>query len=81
MAASVFEAAGVRKSYGIGTETEIEILHGIDLVLGAAEIVALTGPSGAGKSTFLNVMGRSSGRPPGASGSTGRTPVTSTRRA
>jgi len=54
---SVLEAVGVRKSYGVGTETETEILHGIDLVLGAAEIVALTGPSGAGKSTFLNVMG------------------------
>jgi lipoprotein-releasing system ATP-binding protein len=54
---SVLEAVGVRKSYGVGTETEIEILHGIDLVLGTAEIVALTGPSGAGKSTFLNVMG------------------------
>jgi lipoprotein-releasing system ATP-binding protein len=53
----VLEAAGVRKSYGVGTETETEILHGIDLVLRAAEIVALTGPSGAGKSTFLNVMG------------------------
>ena len=53
----VLEAVGVRKSYGVGTETETEILHGIDLVLGAAEIVALTGPSGAGKSTFLNVMG------------------------
>jgi lipoprotein-releasing system ATP-binding protein len=53
----VLEAGGVRKSYGIGTETETEILHGIDLVLNAAEIVALTGPSGAGKSTFLNVMG------------------------
>jgi lipoprotein-releasing system ATP-binding protein len=49
--------AGVHKSYGVGTETETEILHGIDLVLQAAEIVALTGPSGAGKSTFLNVMG------------------------
>ena len=57
MAASVLEAVGVRKSYGVGTETETEILHGIDLVLGGAEIVALTGPSGAGKSTFLNVMG------------------------
>ncbi len=56
-ASPVLEAAGVRKSYGVGTETETEILHGIDLVLGAAEIVALTGPSGAGKSTFLNVMG------------------------
>ena len=54
---SVLEAVGVRKSYGVGTETEIEILHGIDLELGDSEIVALTGPSGAGKSTFLNVMG------------------------
>jgi lipoprotein-releasing system ATP-binding protein len=53
----VLAAVGVHKSYGVGTETETEILHGIDLVLGASEIVALTGPSGAGKSTFLNVMG------------------------
>jgi lipoprotein-releasing system ATP-binding protein len=53
----VLEAVGVRKSYGVGTETETEILHGIDLVLEAGEMVALTGPSGAGKSTFLNVMG------------------------
>jgi lipoprotein-releasing system ATP-binding protein len=53
----VLEAVGVRKSYGVGTETETEVLHGIDLVLAPGEIAALTGPSGAGKSTFLNVMG------------------------
>jgi lipoprotein-releasing system ATP-binding protein len=53
----VLEAFGVRKAYGVGTETETEILHGIDLALEAGEMVALTGPSGAGKSTFLNVMG------------------------
>jgi len=57
MAANVLEAYGVRKSYGVGSETETEILHGIDLALGQGEMVALTGPSGAGKSTFLNVMG------------------------
>jgi lipoprotein-releasing system ATP-binding protein len=56
-ATTVLEAIGVRKSYGVGTETETEILHGIDLALGVGEMVALTGPSGAGKSTFLNVMG------------------------
>jgi lipoprotein-releasing system ATP-binding protein len=53
----VLEAVGVRKAYGVGTETEAEILHGIDLVLQTGEMVALTGPSGAGESTFLNVMG------------------------
>jgi lipoprotein-releasing system ATP-binding protein len=57
MAASVLRAVGVHKSYGLGTEVETEILHGIDLDLGRGEMVALTGPSGAGKSTFLNVMG------------------------
>ena len=55
--APVLEAAGVRKSYGVGTETETEVLHGIDLALHDGEMIALTGPSGAGKSTFLNVMG------------------------
>jgi lipoprotein-releasing system ATP-binding protein len=54
---AVLEAVGVRKSYGVGTETETEILHGIDLTLRSGEMAALTGPSGAGKSTFLNVMG------------------------
>jgi len=54
---AVLEAVGVRKSYGVGTETETEVLHGIDLALSAGEMVALTGPSGAGKSTFLHVMG------------------------
>ena len=47
----------VRKSYGVGTPVETEVLHGIDLALGRGEFAALIGPSGSGKSTLLNVIG------------------------
>jgi lipoprotein-releasing system ATP-binding protein len=48
---------GVRKSYGIGTPVETEVLHGIDLVLERGEFAALIGPSGSGKTTLLNLVG------------------------
>ena len=48
---------GVRKSYGVGTPVEMEVLHGIDLVLQRGEFAALIGPSGSGKSTLLNLIG------------------------
>jgi lipoprotein-releasing system ATP-binding protein len=48
---------GIRKSYGVGTPVETEVLHGIDLVLSAGEFAAMIGPSGSGKSTLLNLIG------------------------
>lgn len=43
--------SGLRAAYGA-----IEVLHGIDLEVGAGAVVAVLGPNGAGKSTLLNVV-------------------------
>lgn len=48
---------GVRKSFNVGQPNQIEVLHGIDLTIGADDFTALVGPSGSGKSTLLNLMG------------------------
>ena len=54
---SVVRLAGIRKAYSIGTPVEVEVLHGIDLLIKQGEFLALTGPSGSGKSTLLNIIG------------------------
>ena len=48
---------GIRKSFNVGTRTETEVLHGVDLAVRRGEFLALMGPSGSGKSTLLNIMG------------------------
>ncbi|MGE0312820.1 MAG: ABC transporter ATP-binding protein [Lautropia sp.] len=53
----VIRLEGIRKSYNVGSPTEVEVLHGVDLAIGEAEFVALIGPSGSGKSTLLNILG------------------------
>jgi lipoprotein-releasing system ATP-binding protein len=55
--AEVLRLEGVRKSYGVGTPVELEVLHGVDLSLQRGEFAALIGPSGSGKSTLLNLIG------------------------
>jgi lipoprotein-releasing system ATP-binding protein len=57
VAEEVLRLEAVRKAYNVGTPTEAEVLHGIDLVLTKSEFCALMGPSGSGKSTLLNVVG------------------------
>jgi putative ABC transport system ATP-binding protein len=45
------------KRFNIGTENEIEILHGIDLDVKKGEFVSIVGTSGSGKSTLMNIIG------------------------
>jgi iron(III) transport system ATP-binding protein len=46
--AHAVEARGLRKSFG-----DVEVLHGVDLDVPSASVLALLGPSGCGKTTLL----------------------------
>ena len=53
----LIEMKEITKRYNIGTESKIEILHGIDLKIYEGEFVAIVGESGSGKSTLMNIIG------------------------
>jgi ABC-2 type transport system ATP-binding protein len=43
--------SGAWKRYG-----QVEALKGVDLAIGAGEVVAILGPNGAGKTTAISLM-------------------------
>jgi lipoprotein-releasing system ATP-binding protein len=56
VSAPVLAARALRKAYSqLGRP--YEVLHAVDLELGAGEFVAILGPSGSGKSTLLHLLG------------------------
>ena len=54
---SIIDMRGIVKRFYVGTPSELEILHGIDLNVRAGEFVAVVGASGSGKSTLMNIIG------------------------
>jgi putative ABC transport system ATP-binding protein len=55
MRAPLIELAGVEKAYRMG-KVDYRALRGVDLSIGAGEMVAIVGPSGSGKTTILNMI-------------------------
>lgn len=53
----IFEMKDIRKSFYIGSENELEVLHGINFKVNEGEFVSIIGPSGSGKSTLMNIIG------------------------
>ncbi|WP_397591246.1 ABC transporter ATP-binding protein [Sphingorhabdus sp.] len=53
---NALELIDVKRKFVQGDVT-IEVLRGVDLVVGKGELVALLGPSGSGKSTMLQAVG------------------------
>ena len=52
----LIKTQNLTKRYGSG-ETEVTVLHGLDIEIHAGEMIAIIGQSGSGKSTLMNILG------------------------
>lgn len=54
---NLIKMEAIKKSFNIGKENELEILHGINFNVNEGEFVSVVGQSGSGKSTLMNIIG------------------------
>jgi len=47
----------ITKSFYLAKSKKLEILHGIDLLVGNGEFISIVGQSGSGKTTLMNIIG------------------------
>ena len=57
MSESIIRIDNVVKTFNVGMENELEILHKICIDIKEGEFVSIVGSSGAGKSTLMNIIG------------------------
>lgn len=57
MSRPIIDMRGIVKSFYVGTPNELEILHGLDIVVHEGQFVSIVGASGSGKSTLMNIVG------------------------
>ena len=54
---TVIEMTDIVKSFYVGTPNELQILHGVSIIIKKGEFVSIVGQSGSGKSTLMNLIG------------------------
>jgi putative ABC transport system ATP-binding protein len=57
MAKTIIQMENIIKRFYIGTENELEVLHGLTFNVKEGEFVSVVGQSGSGKSTLMNIIG------------------------